>query len=163
MSGAAVTIHTAYSFIVMDAVIEFYDVLFEFIVGIKNNLMTIEASLGSELIVGQIFRRRKLVTSMLENVPFSGQEGKASGMALVTSCLLRWMAFRLFPELCQLRMAFCTTPIVGCRVADIVSGKPCAGDDKNNQSGASYDSKLLFIFCNCHFFLSISSFFCDSL
>jgi hypothetical protein len=54
-------LHTIQAFLVVKAVIEFYDLFFDLITQIKHILMAIQTSLGSQYIVGEIFRRHELV------------------------------------------------------------------------------------------------------
>jgi hypothetical protein len=54
--------------------------------------MTLQTSLGSKLIVRQIFRRRQLVAEVLENIPPFRSEFEFSGMTLVAARLVPRMS-----------------------------------------------------------------------
>jgi hypothetical protein len=69
-------------------VIELDDLFFDNIVGIENNFMAIQASLGCEFIISKIFWRSQLITSVTENIFISRRESEFPGMTLITAYLM---------------------------------------------------------------------------
>ncbi len=68
VSGPAVTIDTFKAFMVVKAVIEVQDFLFDFIAKVKDILVAIQTPFGGQVVISEVLRRDKLVTGVLNEV-----------------------------------------------------------------------------------------------
>jgi hypothetical protein len=69
MSRCPVTIHADQAFFMVDAVSEFYDLLFYCVAEIEYVSMTIQASLGCYFVVSKILRGYEMIACLSDQVP----------------------------------------------------------------------------------------------
>jgi hypothetical protein len=69
MSSCPVTIHADQTLFIVEAVSEFYDMLFYFVAEIEYIIMTIEASLGCYFVVSKILRGYDMIACLSDQVP----------------------------------------------------------------------------------------------
>ena len=113
--------------------------------------MAIQASLGSQLIVSEVFRRHKLVPRVFYKVPSLGEDSSPRGMALKTRGLVGWMSLRVSPQLSKFRMALSTDALIRCGVADEMNTYTSAAAEDNEYEKAEEYPALLFVFRRTHF------------
>lgn len=92
MACIPVTVHAFQALITVIAVIKLDDPFFNFVIEFEDIQMTVQTSLGNELIVCQVFRWRQLVAEVLENIPPFRSEFESPGMTLVAICLVPRMS-----------------------------------------------------------------------
>jgi hypothetical protein len=88
MSCGPVTVHTLQTFFSVITVAESDHSLFDSVIELENNFVTFQASLGSEIIISQIFRRHKRVAEVPKHVPPFRSESNLKGMTLITTGLV---------------------------------------------------------------------------
>jgi hypothetical protein len=59
-----VAFHTIQALLMVEAVIEFYNLFFDRITQIEHILVAVQASLGGQFVIGKIFRRDELIPGM---------------------------------------------------------------------------------------------------
>ncbi len=72
MSRCPMTIHADQTLFMVEAVSEFYDLLFNFVAGIEYVSMTIKASLGCYFVVSKILRGYDMIACLSDQVPVMG-------------------------------------------------------------------------------------------
>lgn len=110
MSRCPVAVHTFQPLSVVNPVVECDYFLFDCVVEIEHILMTIQASLRGERVVGQVLGRHELVTCVLENIPAFGGKLERPGMTLITVCLVCRMPVGFPPELRKIGMTLSADP-----------------------------------------------------
>lgn len=136
MPGCAVTVHTFQAFSIVNPVVEDDHFLFDLVIEIEHILVTVQASLRGERIVGQILRRYQLVTRMPENVPSFGCELERPGMTLVAICLFCRMSVGFSPERRNIRMTLPAYPFTCSRIVDKISCDVTSADKQDKKRNA---------------------------
>jgi hypothetical protein len=131
MTRRSMAFYTIQAFLVVKAVIEYYDLFFDCITQIKHIFMAVQTSPGGQFIISEVFRRHELVPRVLYKVPSLGDNSSPMGMALKTGCLIGWVSVRVLPQFSNLRMALSTDTLIGSRVAYEIGTYSSPADQDN--------------------------------